>query len=161
MSTHLTAVTIRRMRGTDVSRVMQIELATFTMPWSESTFRGLLRRTDSDLYVAEVNGIVAGYAVFWAVTDQGELGNVAVSAEFRGQGLGARLIEEVLDSAAARGVREIFLEVRKSNEGAQNLYKTFGFYEVGKRRNYYLQPVEDALVMKVDVPAAKLRDFKT
>lgn len=156
----MTAVSIRRMRSMDLPRVMEIELATFTMPWSESTFRGLLRRTDSDLYVAELNGEVAGYAVFWAVTDQGELGNVAVAPEFRGQGIGARLIDEVLDHAAERGVREIFLEVRRSNSGAQNLYRTFGFYEVGKRRNYYLQPVEDALVMKVDVKP-KLETLKT
>jgi ribosomal-protein-alanine N-acetyltransferase len=160
MSAHVTAVSIRRMRSVDLPRVMQIELATFTMPWSESTFRGLLRRTDSDLYVAEVHGVVAGYAVFWAVTDQGELGNVAVAQEFRGQGIGARLIDEVLDFAAERGVREIFLEVRKSNSGAQNLYRAFGFYEVGKRRNYYLQPVEDALVMKLDVQP-RLENLKT
>lgn len=151
-------MTIRKMRSTDLARVMQIELATFTMPWSESTFRGLLRRTDSDLLVAEVRGDVAGYTVFWAVTDQGELGNVAVAEEFRGKGIGRKLVDAVLDMATARGVREIFLEVRKSNAGAQNLYKTFGFYEVGKRKNYYLEPVEDALVMKVDlVPASRAR----
>lgn len=151
-------VTIRRMRTVDLERVMQIELATFTMPWSESTFRGLLRRTDSDLLVAEVRGELAGYTVFWAVTDQGELGNVAVAAEFRGKGIGRLLVDAVLDVATERGVREIFLEVRKSNAGAQNLYKTFGFYEVGKRKNYYLEPVEDALVMKVDlVPVSRAR----
>lgn len=149
---------IRRMRSADLVRVMQIELATFTMPWSESTFRGLLRRSDSDLFVAEVRGEVAGYTVFWAVTDQGELGNVAVAPDFRGKGIGRLLVDAVLDVATERGVREIFLEVRKSNEGAQNLYKTFGFYEVGKRKNYYLEPVEDALVMRVDlVPVSRAR----
>lgn len=139
---------IRRMRSLDLQRVMQIELATFTMPWSEATFRGLLRRSDSDLLVAEVSGAVAGYSVFWAVTDQGELGNVAVAEEYRGRRIGTRLVEAVLELAAERGVREIFLEVRKSNANAQNLYKAFGFSEVGKRKNYYLEPVEDALVMK-------------
>jgi ribosomal-protein-alanine acetyltransferase len=142
------------MRGTDLPRVMQIELETFTMPWSESTFRGLLRRKDSDLFVAEHRGVVVGYSVFWAVTDQGELGNVAVAKEARGKGIGRKLIEAVLGSAGERGVREIFLEVRKSNYGAQTLYGTFGFYEVARRRNYYLQPSEDALVMRLDLPAA-------
>lgn len=155
----MSATLIRKMRGNDLPRVMEIELATFTMPWSEATFRGLLRRSDSDLYVADVRGAVAGYAVFWSVSDQGELGNVAVAADHRGRGLGRKLVETVLARAAERGVREIFLEVRKSNEGAQNLYRTFGFFEVGKRKNYYLEPVEDALIMKkvIDVVTTTTR----
>ena len=139
---------IRTMRSADLPQVMLIELSTFTMPWSESTFRGLLRRRDSDLFVADVKCEIAGYAVFWAVMDQGELGNVAVDESHRGRGIGTKLIEAVLDRATARGVREVFLEVRKSNTKAQELYKTFGFSEVGRRKNYYLEPLEDALVMK-------------
>jgi ribosomal-protein-alanine N-acetyltransferase len=142
------AVEIRRMRASDLPRVMLIELTTFTMPWSEATFRGLLRRKDSDLLVADMKGDIAGYAVFWAVLDQGELGNVAVDDEMRGHGIGTLLIQAVLDCAFERGVREVFLEVRKSNVRAQELYKSFGFSEVGRRRNYYLEPLEDALVMK-------------
>ncbi|MGQ0813545.1 MAG: ribosomal protein S18-alanine N-acetyltransferase [Gemmatimonadota bacterium] len=149
----MNSVMIRKMRGTDLPRVMQIEKSTFTMPWSETTFRGLLRRTDSDLYVAELRDMVVGYSVFWAVTDQGELGNVAVAQERRGHGIGRQLVEAVLARASERGVREIFLEVRKSNAGAQNLYRAFGFSEIGKRRNYYLEPAEDALVMRLDLPA--------
>lgn len=139
---------IRRMIPADLPQVMLIELSTFTMPWSESTFRGLLRRKDSDLIVADMKGDIVGYAVFWAVLDQGELGNVAVDDEIRGRGIGSKLIEAVLDCAYERGVREVFLEVRKSNVGAQDLYKRFGFSEVGRRKNYYLEPLEDALVMK-------------
>jgi [ribosomal protein S18]-alanine N-acetyltransferase len=141
-------VEIRRMRAADLPQVMLIELSTFTMPWSESTFRGLLRRKDSDLFVADLKGDVAGYAVFWSVLDQGELGNVAVDDEIRGHGIGTKLIQAVLDCADERGVREVFLEVRKSNVRAQDLYKSFGFSEVGRRKNYYLEPLEDALVMK-------------
>jgi [ribosomal protein S18]-alanine N-acetyltransferase len=156
----MNGVEIRRMRATDLREVMQIELATFTMPWSEATFRGLLRRTDSDLFVAEHGGKVAGYTVFWAVMDQGELGNVAVADGYRGKGIGTMLVDAVLMCAAERGVREVFLEVRKSNEGAQNLYRGFlyrgfGFFEVAKRKNYYLEPVEDAIVMRLDLPAVE------
>lgn len=151
--------TIRSMRSGDLARVMEIELATFTMPWSEATFRGLLRRTDSDLFVAERDNTVIGYAVFWSVTDQGELGNVAVAPQYRGKGVGTRLVEAVLERALEKGVCEVFLEVRRSNLGAQNLYKAFGFFEVGKRRNYYLEPLEDALVMKrvLDIELESLR----
>lgn len=139
---------IRKMRSADLPQVMLIEFATFTMPWSEATFRGLLRRKDSDLIVADIKGEIAGYAVFWAVMDQGELGNVAVDDDHRGKGIGSKLIEAILQRADERGVKEIFLEVRKSNVRAQDLYKTFGFSEVGRRKNYYLEPLEDALVMK-------------
>jgi ribosomal-protein-alanine N-acetyltransferase len=149
----MSQVEIRKMRSMDVLDVMRIELETFTMPWSESTFRGLLRRKDSDLYVAELEGVIVGYSVFWAVTDQGELGNVAIDKNHRGKGIGRKLIQAVLTRAAERGTREIFLEVRKSNFGAQALYGQFGFYEVARRKNYYLQPSEDALVMRLDMPA--------
>ena len=142
------SLVVRKMRVADLPRVMEIELETFTMPWSEATFRGLLRRSDSDLLIAEIRSGIVGYAVFWAVTDQGELGNVAVSEEYRGRGIGRKLVEAVIEKAVDRGVRELFLEVRKSNVSAQQLYKAFGFFEVGKRKNYYLQPAEDAIVMK-------------
>src|SRR5688500_18040763 len=78
---------IRKMGSADLPQVMLIELSTFTMPWTEATFRGLLRRKDSDLLVADVKGEIAGYAVFWAVMDQGELGNVAVDDDYRGKGI--------------------------------------------------------------------------
>ena len=143
-----TPVTIRNMRQLDLSRVMQIELECFTMPWSEATFRGLLRRSDADLIVAETDGQVVGYAAFWSVLDQGELGNVSVTAKWRRQGIANRLIRVILNRAFDRSVREVYLEVRVSNLGAQDLYRAHGFEEVGRRRNYYLEPVEDALVMK-------------
>lgn len=142
-------VRVRRMEAHDLTRVMEIEHQSYSMPWTESTFRGLLRRADADLLVAEtIELALAGYAVFWAVLDQGELGNVAVAPEWRHRGIAHHLLDAVIDRAIERGVRELFLEVRKSNERAQNLYRTYGFFEVGKRKNYYLEPVEDALVMK-------------
>jgi ribosomal-protein-alanine N-acetyltransferase len=139
------------MRPADLARVMQIELQCFTMPWSEATFRGLLRRADADLLVAEESNEVVGYTVFWCVLDQGELGNVSVAPGWRRRGIGEGLIRAVLDCARERGVRQVFLEVRVSNVGAQRLYERFGFVEIGRRRNYYLDPVEDALVMRRDL----------
>ncbi|HSL69543.1 MAG TPA: ribosomal protein S18-alanine N-acetyltransferase, partial [Longimicrobiales bacterium] len=141
-------LSLRRMRVTDLPEVMQIERSCFTMPWSEATFRGLLRRSDADLVVGEAAGKVVGYAAFWAVLDQGELGNVAVAARWRRKGVGRTLVRAILARAAERGVREIFLEVRVSNHAAQKLYQRHGFAEVGRRRNYYLEPLEDALVMR-------------
>lgn len=128
--------------------VVAIENESYSVPWSEATFRGLLRRRDAELVVAEADGIVVAFAIFWCVLDQSELGNVAVTREWRRQGLGELLVEDVLSRARKRGVREIYLEVRPSNEVARRLYERFGFVPVGRRRNYYQAPVEDAIVMR-------------
>lgn len=144
----LAEITIRGMRSIDLSDVMDIEFDSYSMPWGEATFRGLLRRVDADLLVAESAGTLVGYAAAWFVVDQGELGNVAVARSWRRRGIGARLVDAVIARAAERGVRELFLEVRPSNVTAQRLYERFGFEPVGRRRNYYVAPSEDAIVMR-------------
>jgi [ribosomal protein S18]-alanine N-acetyltransferase len=143
-----TAVEIRNMTAADVATVVAIERASYSVPWSEVTFRGLLRREDADTVVATLGNAVIGYAVLWSVLDQAELGNVAVSSAARCGGVGERLVREMIARAAARGVREVFLEVRPSNHVARRLYERLGFLQVGRRRNYYQQPVEDALVLR-------------
>lgn len=145
-------VQLRDMRTADVPAVAALERAAYTMPWSEATFRGLIRRRDAEMITADAGGAVIGYAAFWCVVDQGELGNVCVSDEWRGHGLGARLVEEVIRRAAQRGVREVFLEVRPSNGVARALYERLGFRPVGRRRDYYQAPVEDAIVLRYLVP---------
>jgi [ribosomal protein S18]-alanine N-acetyltransferase len=141
-------IALRDMTAADLAAVVAIERASYSVPWSEATFRGLLRRRDAEVVVAWAAEHVAGYAAFWCVVDQGELGNVAVAQAWRGQGLGARLVDEVIRRAARRGIRELFLEVRPSNHVARRLYERFGFAPAGRRRNYYQQPVEDALVLR-------------
>jgi [ribosomal protein S18]-alanine N-acetyltransferase len=143
-----TPVVLRNMTAADLPVVVDIERASYSVPWSENTFRGLLRRRDAELVVATVGERVVGYAVFWCVVDQGELGNVAVTASARRRGIGKTLVAEVLRRADGRGVREVFLEVRPSNASARRLYERFGFAPVGRRRNYYQEPVEDALVLR-------------
>jgi [ribosomal protein S18]-alanine N-acetyltransferase len=139
---------IRRMTAEDLDAVLEIERASFTMPWTRETFRGLLRRTDAHLFVAEVDGRVVGYAAVWVVLDQAELGDVAVAEGWRRRGLGRRLLEAVLALMPDVGVRELFLEVRVSNDAARRLYEGYGFVEVGRRANYYERPREDALVLR-------------
>jgi [ribosomal protein S18]-alanine N-acetyltransferase len=136
------------MTADDMRAVVAIENESYSVPWSEATFRGLLRRRDAEAVVAEADGIVVAYAIFWCVLDQSELGNVAVTPAWRRQGVGELLVEDVLDRVRRRGVREIYLEVRPSNEVARRLYERFGFVSVGRRRNYYQEPVEDAIVMR-------------
>jgi [ribosomal protein S18]-alanine N-acetyltransferase len=142
------AVTLRPLLSKDLVAVSRIEHASYSVPWSDATFRSLLFRTDTDLVCAEVHGILVGYAVCWFVLDQGELGNVAVAESYRGRGIGALLVEAIQERARRRRTKEVFLEVRRSNTGAQRLYRRLGFREIGVRRNYYVQPAEDALVMR-------------
>ena len=139
---------IRPMKRGDVPAVTELEELTFTMPWSEATFRGLLRRKDVDALVAvDEQDYLAGYAVAWGVYDQGELANLCVTEDQLGTGLGARLLDEVLARLETRGITQLFLEVRESNARARRFYERRGFREVGRRRRYYVEPDEDALVL--------------
>jgi len=139
------------MREADLPAVMRIEGESFSTPWKETTFRSLLNRADTDMFVAELDGRVAGYAACWTVVDQSELGNVAVARDARGHGLGGALVDVVVERVKERGATECFLEVRESNAAAQSLYRQRGFTVVGKRRSYYAKPTEDALVMRLRI----------
>lgn len=139
---------LRDLRAEDLPRIVEIEQACFSTPWRRSTFEGLLRREDADLIGATVAGRLMGYAITWTIMDQAELGNVAVLGEARGRGLGRVLIQAALARVGRRGARECFLEVRESNQVARRLYESLGFGVIGRRRRYYANPVEDALVMR-------------
>jgi len=142
---------IRRMEESDLDVVMEVERESFSTPWSRGTFRGLMRRSDASLWVAEVGHCVVGYAVVWYLFQQAELGNLAVAPGCRRRGLGKRLLDWALEEARERGTERIFLEVRVSNRAAQRLYERYGFVQVGLRRRYYREPVEDARVMSLDL----------
>ena len=131
----------------------QIERRSFSAPWEESTFRGLMRRPSAALLVAETDDELLGFSVMWFAADEGELGDIAVVPERRGEGIGNRLLLESVSVAASRGARSLYLEVRESNHGARRLYEKAGFNVVGVRKQYYNEPVEDAIVMKLDVHA--------
>jgi [ribosomal protein S18]-alanine N-acetyltransferase len=139
---------VRPMAPRDLPEILAIEGEAFSLPWSLDTFRSLLEREPWALLVLEApSGEVAGYAVLGCVVDQGELANIAIRAADRGRGWGAILLDGVLAEAARRGVQQLFLEVRRSNDGAAALYRSRGFQEIGIRRNYYEAPREDARVL--------------
>ena len=143
---------IRRAHEPDLPRVMEIERECFSTPWKEVTFRGLLKRSDTDLLVAErEDGWLMGYAAAWTVIDQSALGNVAVTPGARGTGVGGALVDAVVEHIKERGAGECYLEVRESNQAAQSLYRQRGFIVVGRRPRYYSLPTEDALVMRLRV----------
>lgn len=142
------SLALRDLTFGDLPRVIEIEQSCFSTPWQRSTFESLLHRADADLIGAFSGGELVGYAVTWTIMDQSELGNVAVSPDARGRGLGRLLVETALGRIRARGSRECFLEVRESNRVARDLYEQLGFEGIGRRRRYYSRPVEDAVVMR-------------
>lgn len=138
---------LRPMREADLGQVLHIERRSFTVPWSDSTFRGLLRRQSAALLVAERSGAVVGYAVLWFVADEAELGDLAVHPEARGSGLGRHILGGAMAEAARRGAKRLYLEVRESNAAARRLYEKAGFTTAGVRPDYYTEPREDAILM--------------
>jgi ribosomal-protein-alanine N-acetyltransferase len=136
------------MEPRDVERVVAIEIASFSSAWRPETFLDLLNRPGAELWVLDdAEDAVIGYSVLWCIMDQGELANIAVADGHRGRGLGAFLLENMLDVGRAQGVASVYLEVRASNEEAIGLYHRFGFVQIGVRKRYYDNPREDALVM--------------
>lgn len=141
-------IVVRPLRREDIEAVVAIETEAFSTPWKPETFAGLVDREAVELIVMEdAAEEVIGYAVLWCILDQGELANLALATSRRGQGLGALLLRHVMRTAKDRGVERLFLEVRASNQRAIELYRGFGFTDVGLRRGYYERPPEDARVM--------------
>ncbi len=134
----------------DLNQIVQIERASFADPWTEESFRRLLGGHPAIFQVIgdPPDTRIAGYVIAFSVGEDAELLNVAVEATFRGRGLAGRMLDAVLFELSGRGVRTAFLEVRESNAAALALYGSRGFTEIGRRRNYYRRPIEDALVMR-------------
>ena len=138
---------VREMSFEDLEEVMVIENETFSAPWTETGYFTFLIRDDTLFLVAEDDGIV-GYCGVVMAQDEGDITNVAVRKDRRRQNIGTRLMEELIRQTSQAGVKKLFLEVRKGNEKAISLYKKMGFEKCGLRKNYYQDPVEDAILMK-------------
>lgn len=147
------AIQVRPLEAADLLSVASLERSIFPAPWRMDHFARIVDLPGGWGWVATVPpGEVVGYAVGWVVVDEAELANIAVSAEWRRRGIGARLLETIVRAAAAAGARRLYLEVRASNQAAQAFYAGHGLTVVGRRPDYYWRPPEDALVMAVDLP---------
>ena len=139
---------IRRMAAADVDSVTAIEQATFAMPWSRDSFlRELEKNVAARYLVAEKDGRVIGYAGAWVILDESHITNIAVDESERGKGYGRKLVEALMQYISNLGAAYATLEVRVSNERAQQLYQSVGFIRVGKRKRYYEDNGEDAWLM--------------
>ncbi len=145
--------TLRAGREDDVGAMAAIEARAFSDPWPASAFSDLLRQSHARITVADhaVEG-VCGYCVMLHVLDEGEIANIAVAPEWWRRGVAGRLLDEALREAATLGLTSVFLEVRLSNVAARQLYESRGFAPIGRRRAYYREPLEDALVLRWQPP---------
>ena len=144
----LTATVLRRGESDDLPRIVEIERASFSDPWSVAAFRSALREERVHLLVATSAGAVSGYAIWWCVAGEVELANLAVAPEARGRGIGGALLDAAMSAGRADGCDWMHLEVRESNLAGRALYSSRGFAIVGRRRRYYSNPVEDALLLR-------------
>ena len=123
------------MRSSDIPEILAIESESFPTPWPSSAFK------------TELDNKLARYAGTWIVIDEAHLTTIAVRPDLRGKGYGELLLIDCLDASIQKGAETMTLEVRLTNESAQKLYHKYGFAIAGRRKNYYSEINEDALIM--------------
>ena len=144
-------VRIVPMNGDHLDEVAELERICFSVPWSRNMLAEELDNLLSAFLVAlDDNDRVVGYAGLQVVLDEGYITNVAVRPECRRQGIAAKLLQVFLDFATANKLAFLTLEVRASNYDAIALYGSRGFRSVGRRKNYYEHPREDAIIMTLE-----------
>ena len=140
-------IKFRRMTKDDADAVAELELKCFAMPWSRADFFREVKNELAEYVVGVLDKKIVAYAGAWVSFDQAEVMHVAVTPELRGQGVGTILFGELIKAVKERGAKSITLEVRPSNTAAIKLYENFGLRSVGRRKNYYRDNDEDALIM--------------
>ena len=140
----------------DLEGVIEVEVVSFTTPWTRDMYSLELqnRSVCHILVVRNEECRVAGFCAFWLVFDEMHINNLALRPQFRAQGIGTALLRHAIAVARDLGARRATLEVRASNDAARRLYARLGFYVAGTRRNYYTNPVEDALILWKDAEVA-------
>ncbi len=146
-------LSIRLATAADVPAIMALEkTAPSAAHWSVQQYEGLFGTAEPNrvaLVLGDENGLQA-FAIARVVRDEWELENIVVAGGARRRSLGTRLLDELLQIARARGAKAVFLEVRESNQAARALYEKWAFLESGRRRRYYQEPDEDAILYRID-----------
>ena len=143
----MTEIIWREMGKADINKVVKLEQESFAIPWSEQAFREELVNDKAVYLLGWQEDKVAAYAGMWLVVDEANITNVAVAAGLRGKGIGTELMRQMIKAAAERAAVAMTLEVRPSNRAALALYNKLGFVIAGRRKNYYEDNHEDALIL--------------
>lgn len=140
-------MTFREMLVEDLDQVVDIEQKLFSVPWTKEGFLTYLMKKDTMFFVVEEKKRILGYCSMMTVLDEGDILNVAVRSDRQKEGIGQFLVDSMLRMAEMQGIRLVHLEVRQGNGTARRLYQRLGFKEDGLRRDYYENPVENAVLM--------------
>lgn len=144
--------TIEQMAEKDLTEVVELEESTGLNRWGYEAYRRELYKNPNSVMLIARNfypgPCVLGFFAGWIIEDELHVNNIASHPDYRKIGIGYNLMESAIDEARMRGVSFVLLEVRASNEAAQSLYRKLGFNFIGRRRDYYRAPTEDAFVMK-------------
>lgn len=170
-----TGISIRPMAEDDLDQVVAIDKMSFSLPWPSHSFRYEVLENDvSQQWVAEVNfpqaetdsattqsdpdrktSAVVGMIVVWLILDEAHIATIAVHPRYRRLGIGRKLLLAALHECAAQGALTATLEVRETNQIAIDMYRKFGFEVVGRRKRYYNDTNEDAILMTLDTNGLK------
>jgi len=142
---------IREMSEDDIHRVMEIERRSFVSPWTRGMFEETIASAISTSFILEKNMEILGYIMLYSVEDEAHIMNLAVHPDHRRKGCALKLIDHTISHFSGGNVSRFFLEVREGNMNARRLYKKYGFGIIGKRKGYYTETNEDALVMHLSV----------
>lgn len=138
---------IRRMQEEDLAEAARIEQICFQENWSARLLRESFLCSWNIMLGAEEEGRLIGYGAASVIAGEGEIQRIAVLPEFRGKGRGRKLLDELVNHAKKQGAKVLALEVRESNLPARKLYISAGFLEEARRKDYYRNPKEDAVIM--------------
>lgn len=147
----LNELTITKATPDSIDSIVMLEQQCFSHPWSRNDIAQYADRNDCLLLTAIINNRVVGYIGMYSVLDEANITNVAVFSQYRSRGIGRALVEAMLESCRSAGLSTVMLEVRSGNLPAISLYEKCGFLTVGRRKNYYCDPVDDAILMTADL----------
>ena len=135
-----------------LDKIVEIENLSFSAPWSLNGFLQELENPVSRLWALISDHVLLGYLCFWTIGEEMQLLDLAVHPRYRGRGHGRYLLSRMIELASSTGISRIWLEVRDSGSAARGLYEKFGFAQTGRRKDYYRDPCEDALLMSLEIP---------
>ncbi|WP_130805991.1 ribosomal protein S18-alanine N-acetyltransferase [Senegalia massiliensis] len=145
-------IVIRNMEYRDIDNILELENMSFSTPWSKESFIKEIKENKLARYiVAKGDDKIVGYGGMWLILDEAHITNIAVHPEYRGEGIGNKLLNGLVEISKEMMIKRMTLEVRKSNYPAIKLYKNNDFIEVGIRPGYYSDTNEDAIIMWKEV----------
>ena len=139
--------------------IIEIERSSFPTPWSTNSFIQEIKNSVSHLWAVILKSNLSAYICFWMFASEIQLINIAVHTEWRGKGFGHNLLMQMIEAGISKGIQQVWLEVRLSNMPAKMLYEKLGFLEVGRRRKYYSDTNEDAIIMALSLSNDKQYRF--